>query len=97
MLDLQRFEGFDWDEDNAGKSWVKHRVTSDECEPVFFNEPLLLLYDQGHSDEERHYVLGRTDAGRKVMVVFTPRGRLIRVISARGMTPAEKRRYHAEA
>jgi uncharacterized DUF497 family protein len=98
MLDFRQFEGFDWDEGNTTKSWTKHRVTDDECEEIFFNEPLLVFYDTEHSQkEDRYYLLGRTDVGRKLMVVFTTRGRLIRVISARDMTSAERRRYHAQA
>ncbi len=95
MIDLSRFAGFNWDEGNREKSRDKHGVAPEECEQVFFNRPLLVHYDRGHSkSEERYYVLGRTDAGRRLFLVFTPRGELIRVISARDMTGPERRRYH---
>ena len=85
---------FDWDAGNRGKN-TKHRVSDDECEEVFFNLPLVLGPDEGHSAmEERHYILGQTHAGRRLFVAFTMRGTSIRVISARDMTRKERRAYH---
>lgn len=57
--------GFQWDDGNADKNWHKHRVTRPECEQVFFNQSLVVQRDTEHSlEEERFYLLGRTDAGR---------------------------------
>jgi uncharacterized DUF497 family protein len=96
MFELSQFTGFQWDEGNDTKSGKKHRVTCEECEQVFFNRPLLVFLDEGHSEgEDRFYALGRTDRWRKLFVVFTPRGSLARVISARDMTRAERNHYHA--
>jgi len=95
MIDLTPFEGFEWDRGNDTKNWRRHAVTREECEEVFFNSPLLLGYDATHSQkEERYYVLGRTDSGRELFMAFAGRGNLIRVISAREMTAAERRKYH---
>ena len=86
--------GFEWDDGNSDKNWIKHRVTRAECEQVFFNLPFVVAQDQKHSHEEsRYYTLGKTDRGRKLFLVFTVRGTLIRVISARNMNRAEKRIY----
>lgn len=86
--------GFQWDEGNAAKNWRRHEVTQAEAEQVFFNRPLLIADDPEHSDRERrHFALGRTDAGRQLMVVFTPRGSLLRVISARSMSRRERNIY----
>ena len=41
----------DWDEGNAQKSAEKHCVSQGEAEQVFFNEPLLLLCNQKHSND----------------------------------------------
>jgi len=44
-----------------------------------------------HSDEEdRILVLGKADAGRKLFIVCTIRGDLIRVLSARNMKRRER-------
>jgi uncharacterized DUF497 family protein len=97
LLELSQFTGFEWDDGNDTKTWTKHRVSKEECEQVFFNEPLLLLYDESHSQSEpRYFLLGRTDGGRELFVVFTGQGPLIRVISARDQTKTERERYYEE-
>jgi uncharacterized DUF497 family protein len=86
--------GFEWDEGNATKNWEKHDVSQSECEQIFFNKPLIFRRDSAHSEtESRYYVLGKTDSGRLLFVVFTIREKLIRVISARDMTKREEQRY----
>jgi len=95
MKNLSTLEGFDWDEANLAKNWDKHRVTPWECEQVFFNVPLVVADDPAHSRvEPRYYVLGQTDAERRLFIVFMIRKRRIRVISARDMSPKERRAYH---
>ena len=97
MLDIQTISGFDWDEGNSHKNWIKHQVSNSECEEVFFNVPLLLADDQKHSQEEnRYYVLGQTNANRRLFIAFTVRENKIRVISARDMSQKE-RDIHAKA
>jgi uncharacterized protein len=91
---LAECTGFEWDEGNDVKNWLKHDVTPWECEQIFFNRPFLVLPDEKHSlSEPRCYALGMTDAGRLLFVAFTIRGENIRVISAREMTMRERRRY----
>jgi|ERR1017187_6886605 uncharacterized DUF497 family protein len=86
------FEGFDWDAGNVTKN-RKHGVEPEEAEAVFFNEPLLVLPDAKHSKSEARWLaLGRT-AEKYLLVVFTVRRKLIRVISARVMNKKEKAVY----
>ncbi len=88
---LRAFEGFDWDEGNRSKNQLKHNVLDTESEEVFFNEPLLLADDEKHSGAERRFVaFGVTNGGRRLMVVFTTRAKLLRVISARDMNRRER-------
>ena len=88
--------GFDWDAGNILKNREAHRVSASECEQVFFNRPLVAAPDTKHSQvEDRYYALGQTDAGRALFVVFTVRGSLIRVISARDMNRKERKEYEA--
>jgi uncharacterized DUF497 family protein len=92
--DLSQFDGFQWDEGNRGKNWAKHRVTEAECDEVFFNAPLVVLDDPKHSRQERRYAaFGKTDRGRRLAVVFTRRGNLLRIISARDMSRKELEFY----
>ena len=89
-------EGFQWDTGNTTKVRDRHRVTPAECEELFFNRPLVVGSDEKHSTgEERLYALGQSDSGRLMFVVFTIRGRLIRVISARDMSRKERRIYRS--
>ena len=95
MIDFNEISGFDWDDGNARKS-DKHGVSMAEAEQVFFNVPLLLLEDGGHSQIEfRFHALGKTDDGRELHITFTLRhlGTLIRIISARGMHRKERSVY----
>jgi uncharacterized DUF497 family protein len=93
-LSFARHLGFDWDEENSEKIWRKHKVSPFECEQTFFNRPLIVLPDEPHSrDGSRFGVLGRTDADRRLALVFTPRKSLVRVITAQDMNLAEKEVY----
>jgi uncharacterized DUF497 family protein len=86
--------GFQWDEGNADKNRIAHQVENWECEQVFFNAPLPILGDLKHSaKEERWAAFGHTDEGRLLVVVFTKRANLIRVISARDMSRRERKFY----
>ncbi|TAJ84724.1 BrnT family toxin [Reyranella sp.] len=99
MIDFDGIEGFNWDEGNARKSVEKHGVSQAEAEQIFFNDPLLVVADVGHSTHEtRLHALGRTDADRLLHVTFTlcGDGRFIRVISARTMHRKERSRYEQE-
>jgi len=86
--------GFQWDEGNADKNRVTHHVENWECEQVFFNASLFILGDLKHSaKEERWAAFGQADEGRLLLVIFTERGNLIRIISARDMNRRERKFY----
>ena len=94
-FDWTNITGFDWDAGNARKN-DKHGVSMAEAEQVFFNQPLLVVSDDKHSQKEaRLHALGRTDGGRLLHLTFTLRqqGSLIRVISARAMHRKERTIY----
>ena len=76
MMDVffDNIVGFQWDDGNIDKNFIAHGVENWECEQVFFNEPLLVLDDPRHSTAEKRWaVLGRTDGGRLLTVIFTVR------------------------
>jgi len=94
---LNQCEGFDWDDGNINKNWLKHEVSPAECEQIFFNRPLVIQDDIKHSEaEKRFYALGRTDAKRNLFIAFTVRKKRIRVISARDMSRKEREVYSNE-
>jgi len=77
---------FDWDEANI-RHLKTHGVSPGEFEQLIAGEPLDMEY-QVENDEERHKSLGRTDAGRVVIAVWTVRHGRIRAITA---YPANRR------
>jgi len=91
---FDNFLGFQWDRGNIDKNLIKHNVENWECEQVFFNKPIFVLEDPRHSLSEKRWVaFGKTDADRLLVVVFTKRGNLLRVISTRDMNKKEKQFY----
>ena len=91
---LAGLEGFEWDAGNSDKNWHDHQVRQAEAEQVLLNRPVVFATDPEHSrTEARFHTLGRTDSGRFLAIVFTTRGNLVRVISARPMSRAERRAY----
>jgi uncharacterized DUF497 family protein len=85
---------FDWDEEKAGENLEKHGVSFGEAQTVF-DDPLYVdFYDPEHSHEEHRYIiLGESRQGRLLLVSYTERGGVIRLISSRETTPAERRDY----
>lgn len=91
---LDGCSGFEWVESNTHKNWERHRVSPEEAEDVFFNDPLVVRNDIRHSRrEKRFYALGQTSGGRCLFVAFTIRQSLVRVISVRDMNRRERDAY----
>jgi len=90
-------DGFEWDDWNKSKNWIKHKVTYRECEEVFFNSPRVTYKDIKHSlVEKRNGILGKTDSSRLLHITFTVREKMIRVISARDMNKKERIKYESK-
>jgi uncharacterized protein len=85
---------FEWDKNKTAKNLSKHRVSFEEAKTVF-DDPLYVdFYDPDHSDdEERYLIVGESNQGSLLIVSYTERGNLIRLISARVVTPAEREAY----
>jgi uncharacterized DUF497 family protein len=91
---FEQFIGFQWDAGNINKNLLKHNIENWECEQVFFNRPLFVLNDPKHSvSENRWAAFGKTDTDRFLVIVFTKRNNLIRIISARDMNKRERKFY----
>jgi len=86
---------FIWDEGNLVKNFKKHRVTIQEAEELFTNEPFTAILDHKHSTnhEKRYQALGKTKTSRKLFAAFTIRDNKIRIISVRDMSKKEKVAY----
>jgi len=88
---------FEWDKGNKDKNFVKHKVTDEECEEVFFDPKKKIVNDIFHSDrEDRHIIIGKTKFDRYLFLVFTTREDKIRIISARDLNRKERSLYEKE-
>jgi uncharacterized DUF497 family protein len=87
---------FEWNPRKAALNLGKHKISFDEAVTVFGDPFGQIMDDPVHSVGEKRFVLlGRSDRGRVLVVMFTERGEAIRLISARRATPRE-RRWHEE-
>lgn len=93
-LELEKVNGFDWDDGDLLKNEKKHGIRWQEIEEVFFNKPILVQKDILHSrDESRCFALGTTDNEVRLFIAFTKRNMKIRVISARPMNKKVRSYY----
>ncbi|OGE76635.1 MAG: hypothetical protein A3C85_02560 [Candidatus Doudnabacteria bacterium RIFCSPHIGHO2_02_FULL_48_21] len=89
---------FEWDAGNKAKSLKKHGIFPQESEQVFRSDDFILLGDKRHSlTEERQLIIGTTDLGRLLSMVFTIRDRRVRIISARPSSKKERKIYEETA
>lgn len=85
---------FEWDEEKAEANLKNHRVSFEEATTVFSDPFSITIPDPDHSAEEERYIdIGSSDRGRVLVVVYTERETMIRIISCRKAKPTEWRRY----
>jgi hypothetical protein len=85
---------FAWDPDKAESNLRRHRVSFHEAATVFGDPLSTTVPDPDHSlEEERYIIVGTSHRGRTLMVAHTEQGDHICIISARELTPRERRQY----
>ena len=88
---------FEWDEDKAESNRRQHKVSFSEAQTVFLDDLSIVIPDPEHSEkEERLIIVGVSNQRRLLVVSFTERRKIIRLISARKATRAERRKYEKE-
>ena len=86
---------FEWDEIKAAANVHRHAVPFEYAARIFLDERRLDTVDDRHEyGEARRLTLGRIEE-RVFVVVYTVRGDVIRLISARKANGRETRRYEA--
>ena len=85
---------FEWDQDKAERTVLKHGVSFAEAATVF-GDPLAVTYpDPDHSaKEERYITIGHSRSGTLLIVAHTERGENVRIITARKATRRERHTY----
>jgi uncharacterized DUF497 family protein len=88
-------DDFIWLPEIIDKLIVKHHVTQDEAEEVFFNRPRFRFVEKGYRKGEDVYAAGgRTDAGRYLIVFFIYKSNnSALILSSRNMDKKERKRY----
>ena len=84
---------FEWDSAKERANRKKHGLGFRTAAKVFL-DPYLIEFDDLHAAGElRFNAIGQVD-GRVLFVTYAMRGDVVRIISARGAEPHEKRKYH---
>lgn len=81
---------FEWDDQKRGLNLAKHGIDFDSAIEVFYGP--IILRRSNRNNEERWTALGHSD-NRLIVVVFTQRADVIRIISARRARKNEERAY----
>jgi uncharacterized protein len=84
---------FEWDSAKEQANRRKHGVDFRTAAKVFLDPHVIEFDDLDTAEELRFNAIGIAD-GRMLFVSYTIRGKLVRIISARGAEPHEKRKYH---
>ena len=93
MMDMKLV--FEWDIHKALKNFEKHNISFEEATTVFGDANSVTIEDPNHSIyEKRFIILGHSERNRLISVVFTERGKQIRIISSRPASRKERKQYN---
>ena len=85
---------FAWDPKKSASNARDHSVTFEEASSVFGDALAITFDDPDHSEgESRLLTFGLSEQGRLLVVSHTERRGLVRIISARRATRAERKIY----
>ncbi len=86
---------YQWDPNKAKSNLKKHGVRFADAVSVFEDENAITIDDE-HESENRFITIGRDILVRILVVVYTFRGHIIRIISARKATARERKIYEEQ-
>ena len=87
---------FEWDPDKERSNIERHGVDFTEAATVFGDLLELTISDPDHSVGEFPFLsIGHSVRNRILLVSYTEREELIRIISARTASPRERRQYES--
>jgi uncharacterized protein len=85
---------FAWDPKKAASNLRDHKLTFEEASSIFGDSLAITFDDPDHSEgESRLLTFGLSEQGRLLVVCHTERRGVVRIISARRATRAERRIY----
>jgi uncharacterized DUF497 family protein len=83
---------FEWDDLKRAINLRKHGIDLEDC-PKVFSDPHAFRYRSAIGEPERRFVIVGRLGEKTVAVVYTPRGEVVRIISARIARREERERY----
>ena len=85
---------FEWNPAKAKANLAKHKVSFEEASTVF-GDPFSETFDEpDHSiEEQRFIIIGHSENGNLLFISHTDDGKIVRIISAREVTAAERKEY----
>ena len=84
---------FEWDRSKERVNLGKHGIDFRAATRVFLDPYMIEFDDLTTSGELRFNAIGLVES-HMLFVTYTMRGDTVRIISARGAEPHEKRKYH---
>jgi uncharacterized protein len=88
---------FEWNAEKAIANFAKHGVRFDEATEVFYDPNALESYDTRHSTAEARFFIIGLSSRRLLFVVYAESaGEVVRIISARKASKAERKIYEEE-
>jgi uncharacterized DUF497 family protein len=84
---------FQWDAAKEQANRKKHGIDFRTAAKVFLDPYLIEFDDRDAAGELRFNAIGLVES-RVLIVTYTIRGDVLRIISARGAEPHERRKYH---
>ena len=85
----------EFDPAKARTNLAKHKISFAHAEQALRDPMAITIEDQDSDDEQRFISLGADSIGRILVIVHTPRGNRIRLISARKASKGEAENYYA--
>lgn len=84
---------FEWDSQKIAENLRKHNTSFETACEAFFDPFVLWLNEEVVEGEVRETIIGMTIDWRLLYVVYVMRDSTVRLISARKVTNAERKRY----
>ncbi|HLO16493.1 MAG TPA: BrnT family toxin [Anaerolineales bacterium] len=86
---------YEWDPNKAKSNYKKHGIRFADAIGVFEDENAITIQDE-HESEDRFITIGSDFLSRILVVVYTFRDIVIRIISARKATAHERKVYYGQ-
>lgn len=85
---------YEWDQKKRESNLQKHNIDFIDLVPIFEDEHAITIeIDEQIYKEKRYVTVGRDPEDRILTVVYTLRGKNIRIISARIASKSERKQY----